>query len=120
MRYIRHIFVCTNKRSDDDPKGSCSQKGGESIRELFKKELHTRGLKATVRANKSGCLDVCEHGANVVIYPEGVWYCHVEEKDVAEIIERHIIGGEVVERLLLKDSRFAPDRLKYSTLEKEK
>jgi len=114
LRYIRHIFICTNRRKDDDPKGSCAQKGSEEIRELFKKELHNRGLKALVRANKAGCLDVCEHGPNVVVYPEGVWYCRVRAEDVAEIIEKHIVGGEVVERLLLPDPRYKPDATKYS------
>ncbi len=116
MRYSRHIFICTNRRKDDDPKGSCAQKGSDEIRDLFKKELHARGLKTKVRANKAGCLDVCEHGPNVVIYPEGVWYSHVTKEDVVEIIEKHIIKGEVVERLLLKDRRYAPEHLKYEPL----
>ncbi len=118
MRYIRHIFICTNRRKDDDPKGSCAQKGSEEIRDLFKKELHARGLKTKVRANKSGCLDVCEHGPNVVIYPEGVWYSHVSKDDVVEIIEKHIIGGQVIERLLLNDPRYKPEKMVYSPLEK--
>ncbi|MCL5267793.1 MAG: (2Fe-2S) ferredoxin domain-containing protein [Bacteroidetes bacterium] len=113
MRYIRHIFICTNKRKEDDPKGSCAQKGSEEIRDIFKKELHARGLKTKVRANKSGCLDVCEHGPNVVIYPEGVWYSHVTKDDVVEIIEKHIIGGKVIERLLLNDPRYKPDKMAY-------
>lgn len=117
MRYIRHIFICTNRRRDDDPKGSCAQKGSEEIRELLKKELHARGLKTEVRANRSGCLDVCEHGPNVVIYPEGVWYHGVTKEDISEIIEKHVIGGEVIERLLIKDPRYTPDRLKYPPLE---
>jgi (2Fe-2S) ferredoxin len=119
MRYIRHIFVCTNRRKDDDPKGSCAQKGSEEIRELFKRELHKRGLKARIRANKAGCLDVCEHGPNVVIYPEGVWYSHVGKEDVVEIIEKHIISGEVVERLLLPDPRYKPEKTKFEPLDKE-
>lgn len=119
MRYVRHIFICTNRRKDDDPKGSCAQKGSEEIRDLFKKELHARGLKAKVRANKSGCLDVCEHGPNVVIYPEGVWYSRVSRDDVVEIIEKHIVGGQVVERLLLNDPRYKPEGMSYSPLSKE-
>ena len=118
MRYVRHIFICTNKRKDNDPKGSCAQKSGEEIRQLFKKELEARGLRTKVRANKSGCLDVCEFGPNIVIYPEGVWYCGVQKSDVVEIIERHIIGGEVIERLLLPDPRYKPDKMKYDPLEK--
>jgi len=119
MRYARHIFICTNRRMDDDPKGSCGQKGSEEIRDLFKKELHQRGLKTKVRANKAGCLDVCEYGPNVVIYPEGVWYCHVRKEDVAEIIEKHIVGGEIVERLLLPDQRYEPEKTKYDALKND-
>ena len=118
MRYVRHIFICTNKRKEDDPKGSCAQKGSEEIRDLFKKELHARGLKTKVRANKAGCLDVCEYGPNVVIYPEGVWYSHVKSDDVVEIIEKHIVNGEVVERLLLNDPRYRPDTMRYPALER--
>jgi (2Fe-2S) ferredoxin len=117
MRYQRHIFICTNRRKDDDPKGSCAQKGSDEIRDLFKKELHARGLKTRVRANKAGCLDICEHGPNVVIYPEGVWYSHVTKEDVVEIIEKHVVGGEVVERLLLKDQRYLTGKTKYNPLE---
>jgi len=116
VRYSRHIFICTNRRKDDDPKGSCAQKGSEEIRDLFKKELHARGLKAKVRANKSGCLDVCEHGPNIVIYPEGVWYSHVTKEDVVEIIEKHVIEGKVVERLLLRDPRYLTETLHYPPL----
>ncbi len=119
MRYIRHIFICTNRRNEEDPKGSCAQKGSEDIRDLFKKELHERGLKTKVRANKAGCLDVCEYGPNVVIYPEGVWYCHVKKEDIVEIIERHIIAGEVIERLLLPDPRYKPEKMKYEPLNNE-
>ena len=117
MRYVRHIFICTNRRKDDDPKGSCAQKGSEEIRDLFKKELHARGLKTKVRANKAGCLDVCEHGPNVVIYPEGVWYSRVTKGDVAEIIEQHIIGGKVIERLLIDDPRYRPEKMVYAPMQ---
>lgn len=116
MRYARHIFVCTNRRKEDDPKGSCAQKGSEEIRDVFKRELHARGLKTKVRANKSGCLDVCEYGPNVVIYPEGVWYSHVTKDDVVEIIEKHIIGGQVIERLLIRDPRYRPEKMVYDPL----
>jgi len=57
-----------------------------------------------VRANKSGCLDQCEIGPTVVVYPEAVWYGHVQPEDVDEIIDSHIIGGRPVERLTIPDS----------------
>jgi (2Fe-2S) ferredoxin len=65
--------------------------------------LAERGIRETVRANKAGCLDQCEIGPTVVVYPEAVWYGHVTPADVDEIIESHIIGGQPVERLIIPD-----------------
>ena len=74
------------------------------LQKLFKQKLAERGLKGKVRANQSGCLDQCEHGPNIVVYPEAIWYGHVTEADVEEIVESHIVGGKPVERLRLADS----------------
>jgi len=71
---------------------------------LFKQKLAERGLRSTVRANQSGCLDQCEHGPNVVVYPDAVWYGGVTLADVDEIVDSHIAGGIPVERLRMKDS----------------
>ncbi len=97
--YERHVFVCTNVRAADNPKGCCAASGGEAVRDAFKEQLHRAGLKGRVRANASGCLDACQFGVAVVVYPEQVWYAHVQPSDVSEIVERHLIRGEVVERL---------------------
>ena len=99
----RHVFVCINERAADNPKGCCKLKGGIDVRDRLKAELSSRGLSKIIRANNAGCLDQCEHGVTVVVYPEQVWYGHVTPADVAEIVERHLIGGQVVERLLLPD-----------------
>ena len=56
-----------------------------------------------MRANKAGCIDQCEHGPNVVVYPEAVWYGGVKPEDVAEIVESHIVGGVPVRRLRLNE-----------------
>ncbi|HEY3175512.1 MAG TPA: (2Fe-2S) ferredoxin domain-containing protein [Candidatus Polarisedimenticolia bacterium] len=100
-RYQRHLFVCVNERPPDHPKGCCAAKGSGRVRELLKAGLKARGLSRRVRANVAGCLDACEFGTTVVIYPEGVWYGGVTEADVEEIIERHVIRGEVIQRLLM-------------------
>lgn len=101
--FERHVFVCVNERPPDSPKGSCKARGGVEVRDRLKKELAARGLNHVVRANNAGCLDQCEAGVAIVVYPEQVWYGNVTPADVTEIIERHLIGGEVVERLLLPD-----------------
>jgi (2Fe-2S) ferredoxin len=99
QRFDFHIFICINERAPDDPKGCCAAKGSKAIADKFKEELHRRGLKGKVRANKAGCLDACERGPSVVVYPDGVWYQRVTVEDVNEIIESHILGGKPVERL---------------------
>lgn len=101
--FQRHVFVCVNERAADHPRGSCKAKGSPEVRDALKKALAARGLKSEVRANNAGCLDQCEHGVTVVVYPEQVWYGGVTVADVEEIVDRHVIGGEVVERLLLPD-----------------
>jgi len=109
-RYQRHVFICVNKRPPEDPKGCCSAKGSEEVRALFKKGLKERGLNRIVRANAAGCLDACGFGATVVVYPDAVWYGGVTVNDVEEIIEKHVIGGEVVERLVMKPYAGGPVR----------
>lgn len=98
----RHIFICTNQRPPGNPKGCCAEAGGEAVRDAFKRLLHERGLKGTMRANAAGCLDQCAQGVAVVIYPEQVWYGRVRPEDVPEIVESHLVGGVPVERLRLR------------------
>jgi (2Fe-2S) ferredoxin len=100
--YERHVFVCINRRAEDDPKGCCALKGSEEVHSAFKAELARRGLRGRIRANSAGCLDACAFGVSVVIYPEGVWYGGVKPEDVNEIIEQHLIGGRPVERLRMR------------------
>ena len=101
--FERHIFICTNQRAPENPRGSCDPEGLGSLQLAFKKELAARGLKGTVRANRAGCLDQCEHGPTVVVYPEGVWYGGIRPEDVTEIVESHILRGVPVERLRLAE-----------------
>jgi (2Fe-2S) ferredoxin len=103
-KFERHIFICTNQRPEGHPRGCCSPSGEGELHRFFKVKLAQRGIKGTVRANKSGCLDQCEIGPTVVVYPEAVWYGHVTPEDVDEIIDSHIIGGRPVERLIIPDS----------------
>lgn len=105
-RFKRHVFICENERPDGHPRGSCARRGGCALTEAFKEQLRLRGLGARYRANKSGCLDACEFGPVVAVYPDAVWYGGVTVGDVAEIIESHVVRGVPVERLLIRDRRF--------------
>jgi (2Fe-2S) ferredoxin len=87
------------------------------VRDALKVELGKRGLARQVRANNVGCLDGCEHGVVLVVYPEGIWYGKVTVDDVPEIVERTIIGGEVIQRLLIPDSRYSPDALLFPRID---
>lgn len=102
-KFEHHIFICTNQREPGHPRGSCNLDGSGELHQLFKAGVSRRGLKGKVRANKAGCLDQCEHGPNVVVYPEAVWYGHVTPADVDEILDSHIVGGKPVERLRIAD-----------------
>lgn len=101
--YTFHIFICTNQRPPENPRGCCDPDGLGQLQLAFKKELAAHGLKGIVRANKAGCLDQCERGPTVVIYPAGIWYGGVRPEDVPEIVESHIINGTPVERLKMGD-----------------
>lgn len=102
-RFERHIFVCTNQRDGSAPRGSCAADGNGGLHKLFKEKLASTGLGNSVRANKAGCLDQCEHGPVVVVYPEQVWYGFVQPGDVDEIVREHIVGGRPVMRLTLPE-----------------
>jgi (2Fe-2S) ferredoxin len=103
--FKRHVFICTNRRPDGHPKGSCAPKNSEEVRARFKEELEKRGLKGQMRANAAGCLDTCAFGVSVVVYPEGTWYGGVTPEDVPTIVEEHLVGGRPVERLLMPFAR---------------
>lgn len=102
-KFQRHVFICTNRRPDEDPRGCCAARGSEEVAAAFKKKLFEAGFRRIVRPNKAGCLDQCAMGATVVVYPEGVWYGGVTVGDVDEIIEEHIRNGRIVERLRIPD-----------------
>ena len=98
--FEKHIFVCENSREDGHPRGCCKVKGGCEIRLLFKKEIQKQKLVGKVRANGAGCLDFCEQGPTVVVYPEGVWYTLTGEENIPDLIE-HLRSGTVATHLLM-------------------
>jgi (2Fe-2S) ferredoxin len=99
--YHRHVFFCCNKR--EPPEKCCANAGAVEMQAYAKGRIKALGLngKGQVRINKAGCLDRCEEGPIVVVYPEAVWYTYVDRDDIDEIIDRHIVKGEIVERLLI-------------------
>ena len=98
--YRLHVFICTNRRPDDNPRGSCAAKGSEALREHLKDAQKRLGLK-DVRINSAGCLDRCGLGPVMVIYPEGIWYSFNTIADMDEILDIHIVKGGRVERLMV-------------------
>ncbi|MBI1948933.1 MAG: (2Fe-2S) ferredoxin domain-containing protein [Deltaproteobacteria bacterium] len=103
-RFDHHVFVCTNERAAEDPKGSCARKGSGALQQHLKERCHQLGLKGRVRINNAGCLDACALGPSVVVYgaadpPEGVWYTLRTIEEVDRVIDQHLVGGRVVEEL---------------------
>ena len=102
--YQRHIFFCLNQR--DNGENACAQHGAKDGFDRCKARVKAEGLAGPggVRVNKAGCLDRCAGGPVAVVYPEAVWYTYVDQHDIDEIVDSHLVKGQVVERL-----RLAPD-----------
>jgi len=100
MRFRKHLFICTNQRTEGT-RPSCGEACGLELVAAFKKELKAAGLSGSVRAQRSGCLDACEHGPSLVVYPEGIFYGSVQPGDVSEIVREHIVNDRPVTRLVI-------------------
>ena len=108
MHYRKHVFCCVNVRDAHHLRGCCSARGSEPLRAYMKSRAKVLKLD-DVRINNAGCLERCELGPTMVIYPEGIWYHYNCIEDIDEILERHVVGGEIVERLRLSDGATIPD-----------
>ncbi len=97
--YQRHAFFCQNQR--DNGRRCCADFNSPQFRDHAKRRLKEMGLygKGKVRINEAGCLDRCDEGPVLVVYPEQVWYSYVDEEDIDEIIDEHLVNGRVVDRL---------------------
>lgn len=97
--YKHHIFFCVNNREDGS--ACCQNFDAQTMRDYAKERVKALGLagKGGVRVNTAGCLDRCGEGPVIVVYPEAVWYTYVDHEDIDEIIEKHLVQGQVVERL---------------------
>lgn len=94
------MFFCQNKREGE---ACCADHDTKRLRDYAKRRLKELGEhgEGRVRINQAGCLGRCDDGPVIVVYPEGVWYTYLDESDIDEIIESHLLGGKVVERLLI-------------------
>ena len=101
--YKHHVFFCCNQRAADDPRGCCNAKGATRVRDYAKQKVKELGLAGPgkVRINQAGCLDRCEEGPCIVVYPEAVWYTYVDKSDIDEIVQEHLVHGRIVDRLRL-------------------
>ncbi|MFN4148502.1 MAG: (2Fe-2S) ferredoxin domain-containing protein [Rhodocyclaceae bacterium] len=101
--YQYHLFFCTNQREPGEM--CCNNHDAQAMRDYCKERVKAAGDKipGKVRVNTAGCLDRCDMGPVIVIYPQDVWYTYVDREDIDEIVETHLIGGKIVERLLIDD-----------------
>lgn len=97
--YRHHVFFCLNQR--DKGEKCCADFDAADLQAYAKGRIKKLGLsgKGEIRVNKAGCLDRCEEGPVLVVYPDNVWYTYIDRDDIDEIIDRHLVKGEIVERL---------------------
>jgi (2Fe-2S) ferredoxin len=96
-----HVFACDQRKPEGVP--GCSANGSQAVIDALRREVAARNLFETVAITTCGSLGLCEHGPNLVVYPEGVWYSHVRPADVPEIVSEHLQNGRAVQRLMRKD-----------------
>ena len=113
--FTQHIFVCGNQRQPNHPRGCCDPGGDNTLRNELKAAVKKRNLGPLVRVNSAGCLDQCECGPTLVIYPQGIWYGNVQLDDIPRIVDETICGGQIIEELMISDQMLntkgrGPDR----------
>lgn len=104
MSYFKHhVFICCNQRAEGE--ACCNSHNATALHAYAKDRIGALGMKGRgkVRINKAGCLDRCDEGPVMVVYPEEVWYTFVDEQDIDEIIDSHLTHGRIVERLRLPE-----------------
>jgi (2Fe-2S) ferredoxin len=98
--YQHHVFFCLNQREGKD-RPCCANCGAQLAQQHAKQRIKKLNLSGPgkVRINQAGCLDRCEEGPVLVVYPQETWYTYVDTEDIDEIIDSHLVGGKVVDRL---------------------
>lgn len=89
-QYRHHVFVCTAGKT-------CLEQGSDRVHSELRRLVKRAGLKGLVRVNRAGCMNQCGHGPMVVVYPQDVWYAHVDQRGARRIARDHLAGGRVVE-----------------------
>ena len=92
-QYRHHVFICTSGKT-------CPTQGSLAVHAVLKKSVAASGVKGEIRVNHSGCMNQCGHGPMVVIYPDDIWYAHVDEIRARRIVDEHLLGGRLVEDYL--------------------
>ena len=109
LYFQAHVFVCCNRRPVGHRRGSCAARGSEALRDYMKARAKELGLPG-VRVNMAGCLDRCEFGPAMVIYPEGIWYKIETKTDIDEVLETHLHQKGRVTRLMLTERDIPPGK----------
>ena len=104
MKFEKHLFICTNQRAPGERR-CCGEQTGMELVKLFKQAIKERGLKVSIRAQRAGCLDMCDFGPSMVVYPEGIFYGGVVPGDVEEIVNEHLVNNRPVTRLIIPDTK---------------
>jgi (2Fe-2S) ferredoxin len=107
-QYARHVFVCT--QGDRCP----AQGAVEKFVKMLRAGVATAGRQVDIRVNKAGCFSQCGHGPMIVVYPENVWYAGVQEGDLPEILESHLLNGSPVKRLIYDPGVPGPNKVQES------
>lgn len=100
MKYDKHIFVCANQKAEG--KKCCGEAFGLEMVQRLRSRIRAANLPITIRAQRAGCLDVCEFGPALVVYPEGVFYGSLTPEAIDQIVDQHLAGGEVVTEFELR------------------
>ncbi len=95
-----HLFVCASFRLTGQQKGFCQGKDASEIVQMLTEEIDERGVSAEIMVSTTGCLNLCDQGPVVIVYPENVWYGGVSPEDAEEIVSA-VLDGTAVERLVI-------------------
>ena len=98
--FKHHVFACFQQRPEGHPRGSCAAAGGKVLWEHLGRRIEATGQRDIAMA-ATGCLGFCQAGPLMVVYPAGVWYRPRTVEDIDEIVTSHLVGGALVERLVV-------------------